>query len=332
VNYICRKMRILIVSLLFVVCCYALTLEENEYQSKFTKWAVFHSKNYEMDAFFKRYSIFKQNLDYINNHNVQNSSFEMEMNRFGDLTFEEFSTAYKGRPTTVHAKESFIPISETIVGAGESLDWRTKSAVNPVQDQGQCGSCYSYSGIASIEGAWAIQKTQLLKLSEQQVVDCSRSLGNEGCNGGFEKNVFQYVINNKGIGASSKYAYTGRDNQACRASSTPSVVTISSYKSIPSNNENAMMTAVKLGPISIAVDASHAFQFYSRGVLDDKACGTSLDHAINIVGFGTDATSGKDFWIVRNSWGPSWGESGYVRIVRNKNMCGLAMDSAYPVV
>jgi len=327
-------MRAVIVAVLFFVCCQASFLTENEYQGLFTKWAVHHSKNYEMDAFFKRYSIFKQNIDYINEHNAKNSSFQMEINRFGDLTFEEFSSSYKGRPVrSNHAISNvFVPISADNVGAGGALDWRTKGAVNPIQDQGQCGSCYSFSGIASIEGAWALKKGSLIKLSEQQVVDCSRSLGNEGCNGGYESYVFQYVLNNKGIGTSAKYPYTGRDNQACKASSNPSVVTLSSQKSIPANNENAMMTAVQLGPISIAVNASHTFQFYSRGVFDDKGCGTSLDHAINIVGFGTDTTTGKDYWIVRNSWGSSWGENGYIRVVRNKNMCGLALDSVYPVV
>jgi len=318
-----------------LVCCHASFLSENEYQSLFTSWTVHHSKNYEIDAFFKRYSIFKQNLDYINEHNAKNMSFQMEMNRFGDLTFDEFSTTYKGRPVrseSTVSSSSFVPISADRVGAGGALDWRTKGAVSPIQDQGQCGSCYSFSGIASIEGAWALKKGALIKLSEQQVVDCSRSLGNEGCNGGYEKNVFQYVINNRGIGTSAKYPYTGRDNQACKGSTNPSVVTISSQKSIPANNENAMMTAVQLGPISIAVDASHSFQFYSRGVFDDRGCGTSLDHAINIVGFGTDTTTGKDYWIVRNSWGTSWGESGYIRVIRNKNMCGLALDSVYPVV
>jgi len=323
---------VIVALVLCFVCCYSFKLKENEYQSLFTKWAIQHSKNYEIDAFFKRYSIFKENTDFINEHNAQNSSFQMGMNHFGDLTFQEFSATYKGRaPTPARTALTVQPdnIHET-VKAGGVLDWRTKGAVNPIQDQGQCGSCYSFSGICSVEGAWAIKNGQLLKLSEQQVVDCSRSLGNEGCNGGYEMYVFKYIMNNKGIGLSSKYPYTGRDYQACKSSTSPTAATITTYQTVA--NEAAMMNAVNKGPISIAVDASHSFQFYTRGVFDDTKCGTSLDHAINIVGYGTDGASNKDYWIVRNSWGTSWGESGYIRIVRNKNMCGLALDSIYPIV
>jgi len=317
---------------LFFVCCYSFPLKEAEYQTLFTKWAVQHAKNYEMDVFFHRYSIFKQNLDYINEHNAKNTSFEMGMNSFGDLTFEEFSATYKGRPViSTHDSntEPFVRISSHQVGAGGSLDWRTKGAVNPIQNQGQCGSCYSFSGIASVEGAIAIKKGTLVKLSEQQIVDCSRSQGNGGCEGGFEKYVFQYIMAN-GVGTASSYPYTGKDRQTCRATST-GATKITSFKAVTPNNEAAMLTAVNIGPISIAVCASNSFQFYTRGVFDDTRCGTSLDHAINIVGYGTDSATGKDFWLVRNSWGASWGESGYIRMVRNKNMCGLAADPIYPI-
>jgi len=326
------KMRTLLALLLIAVCCYSFELKEVQYQSLFTKWAVKHSKNYEMDAFLKRYAIFKQNVDFVNAHNAKNSSFEMEINHLADLTFEEFSAAYKGRKSgAIESYQQAQPLKATTVRAGASLDWRTKNAVNPIQDQGQCGSCYSFSGMASMEGAIAIKTGKLVKLSEQQVVDCSRPYGNEGCSGGFEKNVFTYARN--GIALNSYYPYTGRDYQTCRTipSSQP-VYKTTSYSAIPSKNENALMTAVNIGPVSIAVEAGRSFQFYTRGVFDDPGCGVNLDHAINIVGYGSDAASGKDYWIVRNSWGTSWGENGYIRLVRSKNMCGLALDAIYPIV
>jgi len=276
-----------------------------------------------------RYGIFKQNVEMINNHNAQNHSYEMAMNHFGDLTFEEFSATAKGYLPRANMTRHYVTLAHN-VRAGPALDWRTKNAVNPVQNQGQCGSCYSFSAVASVEGAWAIKKGQLLKLSEQQIVDCSRSFGNEGCNGGLEQSVFKYIISNKGLVASSQYPYTGRDTQACKKL-TPTV-TISSYVDVPQGNEVQMMAAAQKGPVSIAIDASHSFQFYSRGVFDDSRCGTSLDHAVNVVGFGTDAPTNKDYWIVRNSWGPGWGENGYARFVRGKNQCGMVLDASYPVV
>jgi len=329
-------MRILLALILALACCQAIHLEETEYQTLFTKWVTQHSKTYEIETFFKRYTIWKKNLNLINTHNSQNHSFELGMNHFGDLTAEEFSSLSKGyRPRTkTLVYPHHVPITQTLVGAGGSLDWRTSGVVNPVQDQGQCGSCYAFSAVASVESEWKIKNkaSALPKLSEQQVVDCSRSFGNEGCNGGLEVDVFKYIISAKGLAANSKYPYTGRDSGQCRASSNTPIATITSYKEIAKNNEAALMTAVQLGVVSIGIDAeSTVFQFYSRGVLDSSACGTNLDHAVNIVGYGTDSATGKDFWIVRNSWGASWGESGYVRMVRNKDMCGLALDASYPV-
>jgi len=316
--------------LLFVVCCYSFPLKEYEYQSLFAKWTVMHSKNYDVETFFKRYTIFKTNVDYVNNHNAKNASYEMEMNRFGDLTFEEFSANYKGFvppiATSVTSVEA-TPLSADPVVGGASLDWRTRNAVNPVQSQGGCGSCWAFSAIAAAEGAWAIKKNSLVKFSEQQIVDCSQA---GGCGGGATNGAFAYMVN-KGIGALSKYPYVGRD-QTCKTN-IDIVGKLTKYTEMQpfnSGNEAAMITAVNLGPISISLAASQPFQFYSKGVLDDSSCGNHLDHAVAVVGYGT-ATDGKDYWIVRNSWG-SWGESGYIRIVRNKNMCGLASYPLYPIV
>jgi C1A family cysteine protease len=332
-------MRILLAIFVALVCCQAIQLQEQEYQTLFTKWVSQHSKNYELESFFKRYTIFKQNLDFINTHNSQNHSFEMGMNQFGDLSFEEFSSMTKGRrPSAKKISMADVPPlvpTPPLVGAGGSRDWRTGTiiAVNAVQDQGQCGSCYSFSAIASVEGAYKIKNPTLTlpKLSEQQVVDCSRSFGNAGCSGGIEQDVFKYIISNKGVTSKANYPYTGRDTAACRASSFASIAKITSYKDVIKNNEADLMAAVNKGPVSIAIDASHSFQFYTRGVFDDPRCGVALDHAVNAVGYGTDSATGKDFWIVRNSWGASWGESGYIRMVRNKNMCGLVLDASYPI-
>jgi len=326
-------MKTAVAILLFIVCCYSFPLKENEYQSLFTKWTVMHSKSYDVETFFKRYSIFKENLDFVNNHNAQNASYELEMNSFGDLTAQEFKESNTNSGLFPPSDSDEIPPliipspSPEELGADSSLDWRNRKAVNAIQSQGGCGSCYAFSAISAVEGAWAIKKSTLIKLSEQQIVDCSRVGSDQGCRGGWMTNSFQYIINNKGISSSSKYPYAGKD-QKCR--SVQSVATISKFATVQKGNENALMNAVKIGPVSIAIEGgTRAFQFYSKGVLDDSSCGVKLDHGVTIVGYGT--ASGKPYWIVRNSWG-NWGEAGYVRMVRNKNQCGLALFPSYPIV
>jgi cathepsin L len=210
-----------------------------------------------------------------------------------------------------------------------ALDWRQKGAVTPVKNQGQCGSCWAFSAVAALEGAHAVSTGSLVPLSEQQLNDCSWAQGNEGCNGGLMDQSFQYVISNKGITTGAAYPYTARDGK-CKTD-VPVAATISSYVNVEANSEDSLMKAINLGPVSVAIQASSmAFQFYSGGVLSDKSCGTNLDHGVTLVGYGTE--NNVDYWIVKNSWGGSWGESGYIRMVRGQNQCGIAADACYPVV
>jgi cathepsin L len=306
----------------------AYQLREEEYQSHFTRWIVQNSKNYEIEDFFTRYSVFKDNLDFINNHNAGNHSYEMAVNQFSDLTHEEFQKVYTGRIPRAEAKEESVMVSAQPVRAGGALDWRTRGVVNPVQNQGECGSCYSFSGVCSMEGVVALKTGRLLKLSEQQVVDCSKSYGNYGCQGGLEQNVFRYIIAARGLTTSAAYPYSGTDRSQCRITTPAAAIT--GYTDVRRGNEADLMVGVNLGPVSIGIQAGRTFQSYSRGVYDDIYCGTQLDHAVNIVGYGTDAATGKDFWIVRNSWSAGWGEAGYIRMARNKNICGLSNDASYP--
>jgi len=141
---------------------------------------------------------------------------------------------------------------------------------------------------------------------------------------------FQYIIDNKGIGSEAAYPYTAVDG-TCNSAAVESVATVAGFKDIPSGDETSLLNAVgSVGPVSIAIEADQqAFQFYAGGVFS-AACGTALDHGVLAVGYGTDA--GQDYWIVKNSWGASWGESGYIRMIRNKNQCGLALSASYPTV
>jgi len=176
-----------------------------------------------------------------------------------------------------------------------------------------------------------LKKGQLISLSEQQLVDCSTSQGNDGCSGGLMDYAFQYIISNHGIGTEAAYPYTATDGHPCKNST--SVVTISRFVDVKPNNESDLLRATVIGPVSVAIEADQpVFQFYSSGVLDDPSCGTTLDHGVLVAGYGSDTKSGKTYWLVKNSWGSAWGESGYVRLARDKNTCGISLDPSYPVV
>jgi len=203
--------------------------------------------------------------------------------------------------------------------------------VLPVKNQGMCGSCWAFSAIGAIEGARAIATGTLVALSEQQLVDCAASQwGNQGCQGGLMDNAFGYVAyQNQGITTSAKYPYKGVQ-QRCPASLPAAGAHIQNFKDVVPNSDPALLDAVALGPVSVAIEAdSEAFQFYSSGVFDDATCGTQLDHGVVAVGYGQDSR-GVKYWIVRNSWGVEWGDQGYIKIVRGKNMCGINQVSSYP--
>jgi len=214
-----------------------------------------------------------------------------------------------------------------------SVDWRTKGVVTGVKDQGQCGSCWSFSTTGSVEGAWALNYS-LVSLSEQNLMDCSRRYGNLGCNGGLMDSAFKYIIANNGIDTEASYPYEESTSYNCRYTTANRGATISSYQDVTSGSESALQNAVVYrGPVSVAIDASNtSFQLYKSGVYYEPKCSsTQLDHGVLTVGYGT-GTSG-DYWIVKNSWGTSWGQAGYIDMARNKNNnCGIATQASFPVV
>lgn len=289
--------------------------------------------NYTDNTF--RYGIYCDNVRYIDRfNNDSNRSFELEINQFGDMSHEEFRSLNTLRLSPNKVRNE-MPIHRSTVP--ESVDWRSRSAVTPVKDQGQCGSCWAFSAVASLEGVNAIygQHHRLVSLSEQELVDCSEDYGNFGCGGGLMDYAFKFVVD-RGVASEKAYPYNGTDDVCNRSESRP-LVNISKYYDVPSNDERQLMYAVMGNPVSVGIDASDpSFQFYKRGIYNISDCGNELDHGVTVVGYGTDSVYGMDYWIVKNSWNVDWGDEGYIYMRRNLDdpagMCGIAMNPSYPVL
>ena len=300
----------------------------HHYQNEF-------SKNYTLTEYDKRFSTFVDNVKTAFKYSQDEPKYAFGLNKFSDLSQEEFSSQlnfgnYKNKlfgsicQATSNATNS-LP---------ESIDWRTKNAVTPVKNQGQCGSCWAFSSTGAIEGAQSINTGVLTSLSEQQLVDCSRKYGNLGCNGGLMDNAFEYVETN-GLCSEEAYPYTASGGK-CTNSDCKSFTDVTSCVDVTPENEMALKDAVHKQPVSVAIQAdSSVFQLYTGGVLTSDKCGTNLNHGVLIVGYGEE--NGTPYWLVKNSWGTEWGDEGYIKILRTEDtkssgICGIAMQPSYPIV
>lgn len=315
-------------------------ISENDEWMHFSKFQSLYNKEYHnFKEFEYRFEIFRTNLYTILRHNENSSyTYKMGINQFTDLLPEEFRevrlNGFLKKPKKLFSQDSpCISFTGTNKTLPDTVDWRNK-AVTPVKDQGQCGSCWAFSSTGAMEGAWAIAKGQLVSLSEQQLMDCSRKLGNQGCEGGDMDPSFQYIIQSGGICAESEYKYKERDSNKCKNCTV--VAKFSKCADVSPNNQLALKEAVSNGPVSVAIEAdTNVFQFYSTGVINDKSCGTNLDHGVLAVGYGEE--NGHKYWLVKNSWSDSWGDQGYVKIGRSESnndqgICGIAMDPSFPIV
>jgi KDEL-tailed cysteine endopeptidase len=301
---------------------------EHAFQSWRQEFGVVFTSTHD---FFHRLAVFEQNHLRIWAHNDQgNATYTLGHNQFSHLTGDEFA-AHLGlnRVVAPSSKEPLLSWFEyTALPLPESVDWVSKGAVTPVKDQGQCGSCWTFSATGALEGALFLHTGSLVSLSEQQLVDCDKT--SAGCGGGLMDSAFEYVKEH-GLSAEADYPYKAVGG-ACHPPAKAAVEahTVAGFVDLPSGDEAALAAAVAKQPVSVAIQANQfAFQFYKAGVLTGE-CGTELDHGVLAVGYGVEGD--VPYWKVKNSWGAGWGEGGYIRLHRGTNKCGIASSASVPLL
>jgi len=343
---------------LLLLACFAIAqaapvenTSASEYENLWKQFKIDFNKVWSTDAEHDaRFETFKDNVDFINSHNAQSEEhgFTVGINQFADLTRTEFKETMLTYQASRKVQSNVVVLDES--ATADSVDWVAKGAVTPVKNQGQCGSCWAFSTTGSTEGAYQIATGSLKSFSEQELVDCAGSYGNQGCNGGLMDDGFKY-LEAKGDSLETTYAYTGKTGTCStskQSNTALKVGQVTSFNDVTSDSETQMLAAVTKGPVSVAIEADQSgFQFYKTGVFSGT-CGTNLDHGVLVVGYGTD--SGSDYWKVKNSWGTTWGLNGYIMLKRGNatqtgrkllgggggggasGECGLLKQPSYPVV
>jgi C1A family cysteine protease len=333
----------LIVAALAAAQAIVVTAENAADFMTFQTWMQAHQKSYRGGELEVRFATFRANIAIVATLNAQSESATFSINKFADLTATEFKNLYLTH--TPSNRGSFTgartPIAQPPTGG--VIDWRTKGAITPVKDQGQCGSCWAFSATEEIESMEFMAGRALQVLAPQQIVSCDKggSWGDDGCNGGFTEGAFEYVQKNGGIETEDNYPYTSGDSGEdgnCTFDATKVAVTIAGYKyAIPpctsggctNQDENGLLTQIASAPISICVNAE-PWQFYSSGVMKHKQCDGAYadqDHCVQLVGY--DQSSSPNYWIVRNSWNTDWGIQGYIHLEIGTNTCGLCDDAIF---
>lgn len=311
----------------------------------FNSWQDQFSKKFEeSDAMLKAMDQFSKNLAKVEAHNAQGKSWQMALNQFAHMGSDEWSAFVKGfsmpeRPIAVprtSADETSLLRGSLRSSSPSSVDWVSEGAVNTPRNQGTCGSCWTFSATGAVEGAYYVKYGSLPELSMQQLVECDTT--GSGCGGGLMDYAFEWLEGNGGQCSYADYPYTlsaSKTAGSCQTTCTPVDGTTPTQYTDVGHTESALKAALAKQPVSVAIEADQdAFQFYDSGVMTGD-CGTNLDHGVLAVGYGTDSDDG-DYWTIKNSWGTSWGEDGYIRIERGKEQtygqCGLLKQASFPTL
>ena len=295
---------------------------------QFQKFIKKYQKKYQsINEFLARYEVFRRNV--METFKEENSLYQTGITKFSDLTKQEFKKTYLNLNYDAMAMANFEPTYVKVLNAApDALDWRDSGIVSDVKDQGSCGSCWAFSTVGNLEGLYAKKKGVVKTFSEQLLVDCDTS--DSGCNGGLMEYAFNWLKKNGGIMYDSDYAYTGKKSNCKSVPSKYADFKVTGYKKLGSSystwsavdEDEVKEFLYETGPLAIALNAD-PLQTYVSGILDKTStqCPQSgINHAVTLVGYGTDSL---DYWIVKNSWGKSWGESGYFRIRRGNGTCGI---------
>jgi C1A family cysteine protease len=288
--------------------------------------AQFNKQYSSPDEEALRFENFKASLDRIQSRNSE----VFGLTKFSDMSTEEFKSTLLGyvRPES----RADVGVLTSDITAPQTLDWRNQNMVTPVKDQGQCGSCWAFSTVENIESMYCMKNnidcTTFAPLSPQEIVDCDTT--DQGCNGGDPPTAYAFVMQEGGLEDDSDYPYTAADG-TCNFQSNLVKVTISNWQYATTNSDEQTMqnNLATWGPLSICVDAE-PWQDYTGGVLMASDCSNSLDHCVQLVGY--DMTQSTPFWIVRNSWGTSWGENGYIRLQYGQDTCGCADEATSAII
>ncbi|XP_028911912.1 cathepsin S [Ornithorhynchus anatinus] len=300
-------------------------------------WKKTHGKHYSQEnEETVRRLIWEKNLRLVMLHNLEHSlglhSYDLGMNHLGDMTSEEVAFLLSKLQVSPQRTRNATYRSNPTQNLPDTVDWREKGCVTEVKSQGSCGACWAFSAVGALEAQVKLKTGKLVSLSAQNLVDCSSKYDNHGCNGGFMQRAFQYIIDNNGIDSDADYPYKAKDGQ-CQYNPASRAATCSKYTELPYGSEDVLKeTVANVGPVSVAIDASRpTFFLYKSGVYFDPSCNNTVNHGVLVVGYGN--LDGKDYWLVKNSWGLNFGEQGYIRMARNsQNHCGIANYASYPEI
>ncbi|KAL3618402.1 hypothetical protein CASFOL_038723 [Castilleja foliolosa] len=306
--------------------------------SLFGSWTKKHGKTYKsVEEKLQRFEIFKDNLKHIDERNkVVSEYYWLGLNEFSDLSHDEFKKMHLGLRfdrSTMSNESSRGFIYKDLKYLPKSVDWRNQGAVTPVKNQGRCGACWAFSAVAAVEGIYQIRTKNLISLSEQELADCDTSK-NAGCDGGLMDWAFAYIAA-KGIHTEEEYRYIQKNGTCKRNKAGSKLVKISGFRDVRENDEESLLKALAYQPVSIGIEAGGKdFQHYSGGVFNGS-CGSEPNHGVTAIGYGTDYRK-QDYILVKNSWGDSWGENGYIKMKRNTGkttgLCGIYTMASYPII